>query len=218
MVAPGPIDLAAASDDFAGSRLDPAWQLFNRDMVHVSLSGGALHLVPPRMCVWFHGDRGPLLYKIVRGDFVVTAAVRARRASDPEKPVGKLFQFGGLMARHGGASAENYVFNVVGERGGFLSVETKSTANGHSSVEGPEWPSGDAELRICRVGARFRLFKRALGARAWIEAITYDRPDLPPELQVGPFAYAYTEKPDLRASFDWVRFTKAATEADCTRD
>ena len=110
------------------------------------------------------------------------------------------------------------LFIVVGDRGGYLSVETKSTRNNSSDVSGPEWPSGDAELRLCRVGSKFHLYKRAIGASSWTEATSYDRPDLPETLNVGPFAYAYTKTPDLRASFARVSIEPVSSVEDCLAD
>lgn len=98
-----------------------------------------------------------------------------------------------------------------------LSVETKTTRDGQSDYEGPPWPSGDADLRICRLGPTFRLYKRAIGDGAWTLGATYARDDLPAALQVGLNIYSIAPRPDLLATFDEVRFAPAAAEADCTR-
>jgi hypothetical protein len=114
------------------------------------------------------------------------------------------------------------VFVVVGDRGPTIQTETKSTTNGASSVKGDDWPSGDAQLRLCRVGSMFHLYARPYEGGTWKVAAQwgppYDRKDLPETLQVGPIAYAWTDTPDLRASFDFVRFAPAESEADCTKD
>ena len=163
------------------------------------------------------------MHKLVTGNFKLTTAVRARRASSPNQPVGPTdYQFGGIMARAPGGGAESYVFVVVGDRGATLEVEAKSTRDGVSAVQGEAWPSGDAQLRLCRVGARFHLYSRPIDGGTWKVATQwgppYDRPDLPETLQVGPIAYAWTNQPDLLASFDYARFATVASEADCTTD
>ena len=38
---------------------------------------------------------------------------------------------------------------------GHLAVEHKTTTNGESDFGEMPWPSGDAELRLCRVGGTF---------------------------------------------------------------
>ena len=214
---PSGVEPLEISDAFDGGSLDAEWQVVNGSQFNMSVSDGRLHIQPTRNCVWYHADTGPLLYKLVEGNFMVTSTVRARKASNPSEPVGPSYQFGGLMARNPSSSAENYVFNVVGERGGNLSVETKTTVNGSSNVKGPPWPSGDAELRICRVDTEFILYKREIGDSSWTEAIRYPRGDMPSTVQVGPIAYTYTDNPDLRASFEQVDFAPVTSEADFTR-
>lgn len=219
---PGPCagsPIAALSDDFEGDALDPSWTAHNADLVNVTLSGGALELEAPVNSLWYNDSEGPLLFKTVAGDFRVTATVRARRASDPSLPPAHNVHLGGLMARDpsgDGGGAENYVFIVVGNDVNDLSVETKTTLSSVSSYEGPSWPSGDAELRVCRLGAVVRLYKRLVGAAEWTLAATFTRPDLPGALQAGPFIYAAQGGPDLIVSFDQVTFADAASVADCT--
>jgi hypothetical protein len=212
------------TDEFEGTSLDPSWSVVNPGNFERTVSGGALHLRPTTNTLWWETTAtGALVHKLVTGDFKLTTAVRARRASNPDQPVGPTdYQFGGIMARAPGGGAENYVFVVVGDRGATLEVEAKSTRDGVSAVQGEAWPSGDAQLRLCRVGARFHLYSRPIDGGTWKVATQwgppYDRPDLPDTLQVGPIAYAWTNQPDLRASFDYVRYAPVASVADCTTD
>jgi len=209
------------SDDFSGSKLDASWSVLFGETSKIALEGGALQLTPRSNTVWFHADRSVLVHKRVTGDFMVTSGVRARKASQRDRPVDVGYQFGGLIARSPGSdepgAKENHVFVVVGYRGEFLSVETKTTQAGHSQVEGPKWPSSDAVLRICRVGSELHLYKRAIGASVWEKAASHTRPDLPRTLQVGPIAYAFHHAADLRASFDEVTFGVPHSAADCAR-
>ncbi len=217
-----PATVEGLDDDFSGDELSPSWQVLNGDTCALTVEGGALHLRPNRNVVWYHAAQGPLVYKLVTGNFRVSTAVRARKASDPSQPVGNGFQFGGIMARDpasdGPTAKESYVFSVLGYRGDYLSAETKTTRGDVSYVAGPAWPSGDGELRICRINGRFHLYNRPIGGAAWKHAITYKRPDLPATLQVGPIAYTFTDEFDLRASFDEIDFAPVAGKDDCTRD
>jgi hypothetical protein len=216
--------LAALSDEFDGDGVDDAWTIVNGDRFEHMLGGGELHLRPTTNTLWFDAEAtGALLYKTVTGNFKLTTAVKARRASNPSQPVGPTdYQFGGIMARAPNAAQENYVFVVVGDRGPTIQTETKSTTNGASSVKGDDWPSGDAQLRLCRVGSMFHMYARPYDGGTWAIATQwgppYDRADLPETMQVGTIAYAWTNTPDLRASFDYVRFEPADSEADCTTD
>ncbi len=215
-------DLSLLSDRFDGATLDPAWSIRRPELLDIAVEGGSLNLVLNQSALWFNTSRGPLLHKLVTGDFTVTATVRARSASQPDQPPVPLIHLGGLMARNpSGETAgvgENYIFIVVGRDVDNLSVETKTTVNSASDFVGPSWPSGDAELRICRRGATFRLYKRAIGAAAWTLAMTYVRSDLPATLQVGPVIYGPSGTPDLRVSFDEVIFANAADDASCAAD
>lgn len=76
---------------------------------------------------------------------------------------------------------ENYLFAAVGvgDQMGNLTVQTENTLNGASVYEPPPWPSADAELRLCRTGSQFSLYKRTVGAGTWTLAATYKRADLP---------------------------------------
>jgi hypothetical protein len=129
-----------------------------------------------------------------------------------------LIHLGGIMARTPDApTGEDYVFIVVGRDENDLSVETKTTDDGVSEYDGPTWPSGDAELRLCRVGADFVLLKRAIGDTTWIEGDTFERTDLPDPLDVGINVYSAVA-PDLLVLVDGIEFEAVTTIADCSED
>jgi hypothetical protein len=217
-----PADVAGLDDDFSSKEIDTAWQVLNGSSFERSQRDGQLVLTPTQNTVWYKADQGPGLVKRVSGNFRVSTTVRARKASDPNKAVDAGFQFAGIIARDPasdeGEAKESYVFNVVGYRGDYLSVETKTTKKDVSYVEGPEWDSGDAELRICRYNGEVSVYKRPIGEKEWQLGIAYKRKDLPATLQVGPIAYAYTDKWDLQASFEEIRFAPVKTHEDCIAD
>jgi hypothetical protein len=204
------------SDDFSGTSLSAAWSVFRPELVTITVSGGAMNVLAKTQSLWFNASQGPLVYKTVTGDFVVTGRVRARRASAPAMPPNQTIHLGGLMARNPAGPPENYAFVVVGVDVNDLSVETKTTVNGASTYTGPSWPSGDAELRLCRVGADLRMMKRDVsGGVAWTEAATFNRPDLPAALQVGGVIYANQAAPDLTVAFEEITFAPVSALADC---
>lgn len=210
--------LGDLSDSFDGSMLSSDWLVYRPEVLAINVSGGALSLHLTQQALWYNASRGPLVYKFVTGNFKVTSRVRVRKASNPAANPSNPVHLAGLMARNpqgemAGAN-ENYVFVVAGFDENDLSVETKSTVDSVSAYEGPTWPSADAELRLCRIGNSFHLYKRMIGAATFTLAKTYDRPDLPAKLQVGANIYS-ASAPDLAASFDEVTFAEAASEADC---
>jgi hypothetical protein len=211
----------ALSDMFDGPSLDASWTIFKPSVSAVSIEKSALVVEMTQAALWFEASQGQLVYKLVTGDFKVTSRVHARKTSSPADPPDGNVHLGGLMARDpigvdkGGA--ENYVFIVVGRDENDLSVETKFTRNSMSDYIGPSWPSGDAELRLCRIGAQFNLYKRPIGSTTWELAIADTHGMLPSTLQVGAVAYTLGG-PDLTVSFEEVVFAAVASQADCDKD
>lgn len=139
------------------------------------------------------------------------------KSSDTSQPPGGngSVQLAGVMARSGEGYQENYAFIVVGMDTDGISVETKNTVNGMSKFEGPSWNAADAELQLCRVGKTISLYKRHAGTgEAWIQAASYERPDLPATLQAG--VNIYTDgKPDIQATYSNVQIEAIASMGEC---
>jgi hypothetical protein len=96
----------------------------------------------------------------VTGDFSLTTTAHARKASAPTLPPDSAIHLGGLMVRNpaSDSGSENYLLLAVGfAEQGHLAVETKTTVNSASVFGEVAWPSGDAELRLCRMGSQFSL-------------------------------------------------------------
>lgn len=201
-------------DEFDGGLDD--WEIVNPNRAEVRVASGSLVIEPHANSLWFNESAGVLVAKRIAGDFVVTAPAHARSLADPDAPPLVPYRLGGLMARDPGRATEDYVFIVVGADADDVSIETKSTLGSMSAFQGPTWPSGDAELRICRDGDRFAMLVREIGASGWTQQSAVTRPDLPETLQVGFLAYANADPADLRMTFDAVHFT--AFSGDCAAD
>jgi hypothetical protein len=196
------------------------WSVFNPQAVDIGIENDSLILTLKYRALWFMNQRGVLFHKPVSGDFKITANVYAAKSSDPSRPPGGdgSVQLGGLMARDGSGGLENYVFIVVGDDSNGLSVETKNTVDGASEYDGPSWGSAEAELRLCRSGQIFKLYKRHIGAgEPWLLTKTFERSDLPDTLQVGVNIYT-DNTPDLRVRFEQLRIEPISAETDCEQD
>jgi hypothetical protein len=197
------------------------YSFVNRDRVEVSARDGGLSLTLTAPALWFNDSTGVLAFKPVTGDFTVTATVRTRKASNPAEPPAPAIRLGGLMARDPASDAsqmQNYVHIVAGNGpSGVLAIENKTTVNSNSVYEAPEWPSPDAELRICRVGSTFNLYKRPVGSDTWQRSASYDRPDLPDRLQVGADIYSPNPPPDLRVRWDDLTYASGAGACESAR-
>ena len=216
------LPLLPESDTFSATALDSRWKIFHPGVISVATSGGALHITPGAGSLWFNDQQGGAVYQEVTGNFRVSSLVHAHRVGmgNSVAPTSAV-HLAGLMARRdvplGQGGQEDYVFVVVGFDVDDLSVEHKTTVDGVSTYQGPTWAGGgEAELRICRIGSLFRLYKRPTSGGAWTLAATYDRTDLPSTLQVGAVAYSSQASPDLTGSFDSIDFAPVASESDCT--
>lgn len=238
----GPDDLAARSDEFS----DPA-SMIDWQRVHDTEGGpdqlarcvidprGDGHLVlMPHAVVWYRDWRGPLLYKPVTGDFVVTTALRSTNRAGNGPPASS-FSLVGLMVRAPRqvtretwtAGGENYVFLSLGAggQGGRFNFEVKTTRNSNSQLQLSPAPGPDARLRIVRLGQTLLMLRQEPG-EPWQVHARYARPDLPETVQVGltcytdwetarqvePAQHNYTVlrggQPDLLAVIDYVRFRR----------
>jgi hypothetical protein len=211
-----------ASDTFDAESLDRSWSIVEPDLVQATVRDSALSLSLTGPALWFHGSQGVLVFKSVTGDFEATATVLTESAARPGQPPASMIRLAGLMARNPASDRtqmQNYVHIVVGNGpDGVLAVENKTTVDSNSIYEAPQWRSSDAELRICRIGSNFSLYKRPVGSDTWQLAASYDRPDLPATLQVGVDIYSPNTPPDLRASVDEVGFQEVDDSDSCDAD
>jgi hypothetical protein len=210
------------SDRFNGRTLDRSWSTVQPDLVSARVRDGALSLTLRGPALWFNDSVGVLMFKPVSGNFKATTTVRTRSQSEPDQPPTAAIRLGGLMARDPASDEtqrQNYVHIVVGNGpDGVLAVEHKTTTNNNSVYEAPPWPSSDAQLRICRVGSTYSMYKRPLGSKTWQLAASYERPDLPETLQVGADVYSPNAPPDLRARWNEITFQRVTDARGCTYD
>jgi len=173
------------------------WTWYQPDLVDWTLVGDSLVIKTNQESVWWKNSRGPMLFRLIKGNVDVSIKLNARKASNSEVFPDNAYQFGGIMFRDPASgsilTSENYVFNVIGNRGpNGIQVETKSTYNGWSSVQGTDWATGDVELKIKRTGAQFSLFARSLEDTDWQLVQEFQRADLPETLQLGIIVYSYS--------------------------
>lgn len=209
--------LAPLDDEFSAPL--SGWSTLNGDLATIGTAGGWLAIEPTAYSLWYQNSAGILLSKEVTGDFRVTAALSVRRRTAPSEPPAAAISLGGLMLRDPDATGgEDYVFLVLGYDVDDLSVERKTTDDGVSTYVGPPWPTASGELRLCRLGAAVSVYVRPGAGDPWQLQATYDRPDLPAAVQVGANVYAAQASPDLRVSYDFVRFRRVAGVEDCAAD
>ena len=179
------------------------WKLINPQAVDIGSTEGGFAMTLLKKALWFDSQQGVLFYTTIDGNFRLSATVSTSNSEDSNSDPGGhgVTMFAGLMARATTAK-ENYVFVVTGVDANGLAVETKSTLDGHSTFEQPAWPSGDADLELCRIGTTFTLWKRPLNSDLdYTLAAKYDRPDLKGPIEVGANIYS-DGPPDITAQFN----------------
>ena len=200
------------------ARYDSSWETIKRPVFDLGFDTKAnvLTLTLKQPALWLNNSQGGAVYRNTNGNFKITAIVKAVKNTAPTEPPSNRVHLGGLIARNPAGTTENYVHIVVGNAENGLAVETKSTTNNVSKYEAPKWSSAQAELRLCRVGSDFNLYKRAVTTTAWTLAATYSRSDLPASLQVGASIYA-AAAPDLRVTFENLRIEEIREKGECER-
>lgn len=236
-------DLQKLSDEFDGNALNGWKRVFQTEgwgadqLEKLSVTGGELMMMP-RTSTWYMDYRAELTYKDVTGDFMVTTKVAVTGRNGQSAPRSS-YSLGGLMIRaprRDSASnwrpgGENYVFLSLGsaDQLGEFQFEVKTTQNSNSELEKTSAPSGQARLRILRLGANIVAMSDA--GDGWKVQKRYQRSDMPETLQVGMTVYTDYESasrlspvqhngtaissgnPDLIAKFDYVRFAKPIVPA-----
>jgi hypothetical protein len=204
-----------SGDEFEGTVLDPSWTVFRSDLADLAIADGALSITPKPKDLWYQASQGVLVYKLVTGDFKVTATVHARKASDRATAPAEFADVGGLMARNPSGDSENYVLGVVGyAEMNELAIEHKSTTDSQSEYGETAFGS-DAELRLCRTGGSFTIYYREPGASGWPTSVApIERADLPQTLQVGMIAYTGASSPDYVSIFDRIAFEPVGAACD----
>lgn len=152
-------------------------------------SPGRLSIIP-RSGAWWGGYHGVYLFKVVRGDFMVTARLQVTGKAGGEPA--NIWTISGLLVRAPGDLSlareqrkENWIYLMTG-RGPAQArvVDAKSNRDGGNAWDITPAAAGWYELRIARIGPLFVLLCRPDG-EPWKARKLIFRADLPPALQVG---------------------------------
>lgn len=226
-----------ASDELSDELDDPAtlsrWRQWDEvdgevrtEHLDLAQSNAGMLTLRPKAGGWYGTFAGPLVYKMVSGDFRVETWVSAAKVGNPEVPPDEQFNSAGLLARdpeHGPGHDDWVMVNVGRQLGGLVGSEGKTTVGSQSTLELVEG-GFRGRLRICRVGSTMIVARRLEGETAWRVLGRYERGDLPEDLQVGMVATGWNtgeevpelgRVPDVEGRFDYVRFAVPGAESDC---
>ncbi|MDQ1724666.1 MAG: hypothetical protein QOG52_1694 [Frankiaceae bacterium] len=216
---------AALSDEFDATaslkkwtRYEPAPAVF--ESLKVDAGIGALR-VKPSKSVWYNGERGLALLKVVDGDFMVTLRVRADGRVSAH-PATAFSLVGVVMSAHysaaekaAGALADWVYLTTGSDEAGDPVIDSKFTIQNASDYIPYQAAWGWVELRAVRVGDQVTHLWRPDGGQ-WRVVRTMTLPRLPAVLDVGPnFLTAFNgDKPNLDASVDYIRFAPVTADND----
>ena len=215
-------DLTPLSDEFDDATTLADWtrihetEGWNADQLQVwdidGTQAGRMAMLP-HTTVWYQDYRGPLVYKEITGDFVVTTEVHISDRDDigdsdlDNVPDDAQYSLAGLMVRtpraiaspadwspgsmidDGSVNGENFVFLSLGHGvDGQLSLEAKSTRNSNSQLTLTPVGVSTAQLQLARIGdVVFELYR--LPGEDWVVHRRYHRDDMPETVQVGMVSY-----------------------------
>lgn len=179
---------------------------------------GQMSLVPNTVS-WYQDYRGPLVFKEVTGDFVVTTRLEITDrdeiggSDDDDVPSDGSFSLGGVMIRtprdisspadwvpgtmadDGTNTGENYVFLSMGHGAGTSSngftLEVKTTRNSDSQLELTplEGAANSIIIQTARIGNSVITLYQRPGEQ-WHVHRRFTRDDMPQTLQVGLVSYS----------------------------
>jgi alpha-L-arabinofuranosidase/regulation of enolase protein 1 (concanavalin A-like superfamily) len=185
------------ADDFAGSALDPRWQVVNEEPGKISVSGGALHLEgqPGDTYQGVNTAKNVVMIDVPAGDFTATTTVSA--------PVARVYQGAGLIAWK---DIDNYVRSGLTFVGGLspsgVAIENDvETGASFSAVKFTDRPGSTGEtIRMQRTGDTITTSVYDAATAAWLPAgsttVSFDT------TQIGLYALAAQDGTVLPAAFD----------------
>ena len=185
------------------------------------VTSGLLQLVPAPNQAWYATGNGPALFLPTQptGDFVLATQINPHLVGDVNARPTADYNVCGLLARSV-SDPLDWVFAASGRGGNAnISIETKTTTNGATTIYESSTPAWQGEIRICRIGSTFRMYRRMNGDTGFVELPpAFNRSDLAGALAVGLAANGYTANPNVQCDYDWVRLASVSSLADCTAE
>ena len=212
------------SDNFDDANTMSCWsrlhQVENRPaqytLLDIDSSNQGQLTLEPVQSAWYMNGVAPLVFKQVTGDFVVETQATALERTDVTQPASQAYHSAGLLVRDPASmsGAQNWLMYNLGYQANNLGSEGKTTVNSNSTlylIAGHH----TGRLRVCRIGALVRMYRRWPGENSWTLEHTFTRPDLPATLQAGMIVNAWQAPANLQARFDYVRYGQVQTAGDC---
>ncbi len=210
--------LSYYDESFDADAIDDEWQILNGSSFTHQLESAELQLTATTAGAsgsWGNDVEGGMLYRELRGDFMVTTPVRAFDPSSPDDPPQPDLRLGGLIIRDPASTAGNRNWIGIGIGGGSAATPLAITAlDTFGSVttlvehdQALEIDPPGAELRLIRDGDQIYCQYRNNPVLPFSTLHTATNVFLPPVLQVGMFVSAASAPPGVTTAHVEIRFS-----------
>lgn len=202
---------AASLGNWSRVNVTEGWNADQLETLDVNITNPGQLVVMPFTCTWFQDYRGPMVYRNITGDVIVTTSISVTGRDGSSVPQSQ-FSLSGIMLRTPrnitpqtwSTGDENYIFFSIGHgNNGATSFqfEVKTTVNSVSSLQLSSAVDGNALLQIAGLGDYIIVLRKGTG-ESWIVHNRYTRTDMPETLQIGAVAYTNWEKASTFTPFD----------------
>jgi hypothetical protein len=187
------------------------WDIQTLESHDISQTYPGQFMLMPYTVSWYGNWRGPLLYKMATGDFVLTTHITVTNRAADDIP-GSAYSLGGIMVRNPKTMTngsddwipweEDYVFLSLGRAANnhpscpdcpAPHFEVKSTVNSSSDLLISSVDTNVVDIRMVRLSPYVLVLYRFPG-QAWEVHHRYQRSDLMDTVQVGMVTYTDWDK------------------------
>ena len=198
-------------DQWLDIQVTEGWNIQALETHDISLTNPGSFTMMPYTVTWYADWRGPLIYKLIQSDFVLTGNVTVTNRDEDAIP-GSAYSLGGLMVRNPKTltngpigwvpGQEDYVFLSIGRGANnhpscpgcaAPHFEVKSTNNSNSILNLSSIPTNTADIRMIRLHPYVLILYRFPGD-PWVVHRRYFRDDLADTVQVGMVTYTDWDK------------------------
>ncbi len=220
-------ELTTLSDDFSNADTIKEWKVHNSDQLKILVvEDGKLVLEPdPKVgsIAWYMDGTGPFVYKQITGKFVAEIQLKVSSIKDHNRAPYGAFNSAGFVVRDPASNNgnQNWIMYNIGQQDMGFGREAKTTENSGSALSIYAAPAkyNSGKLRVCRIGSMFYMYHWLENETKWIaeDIEQFKREDLPQVVDVGMVINAYDTPREIRAEFDYIKFSSVDYKADCIK-